>query len=74
VKEAGDSAVSLSAMRVVAALAVGCVVKLPVTANVRTAPGMNAVAAEGVTAKDVSVPGAKVVMRQEAGERVTGGE
>jgi hypothetical protein len=78
VKEAGDGAVNLSAKSVVAALAVDGVVNLPVTANVWTVLERNvvvaALAAGNVAANDVAVPGVRIVMRQEAGECVTGGE
>ena len=72
--EAGDSAVNLSAMSVVAALAVDGVVTLPVAANVQTAPGTSAVAATLVAANDVADPGVRGVTRQETGGCVTGGE
>ncbi len=69
---------NLSAMSVVAALAVDGVVTLPVAPNVQTAPGTNAVVAllvaVNVSANDVAVPRMKVVTRQEAGGCVTGGE
>ena len=69
---------NLSAMSVVATLAVDGVVTLPVAANVQTAQETNAVVAAlvavNVAASDVAVPGMRVVTRQEAGGCVTGGE
>ena len=70
---------NLSAMSVVAALAVDGVVTLPVAPNVQTAPGTNAVAlgpaVAGAAANDVAVPEVMIAMGQEAAAgRVTGGE
>ena len=69
---------NLSAMRVVAALAVDGVVTLPVAPNVQTAPGMNAavavLVAVNAAAKGAADPGVRDVTRQEAGGCVTGGE
>jgi hypothetical protein len=78
VNEAGDSAVNLSAMSVVAALAVDGVVTLSVASNEQTAPRTNAVVAAlvavDVSANNVALPGMKVATRQETGGCGTGGE